>query len=157
VLSAVEQGFSISQRKRLRLADFADKADLAASIVAFIAQHNERAHPFPCTTRSVALRALSRVRDDLSRITETTVIDDEETIRYQEVAAWADQKIAAAEARGEAREEQTALLAVLRARGVAVSSREEHRVRSCEDAAQLREWITRAATATSLDAVFGAD
>ncbi|MFO0562403.1 MAG: hypothetical protein U0269_30585 [Polyangiales bacterium] len=61
------------------------------------------------------------------------------------------------EARGEARGEQSALLAVLRARGVAVSPSAEQRVRSCEDTQQLREWITRAATATSLDAVFGVD
>lgn len=53
-MNQVEQWFSILQRKRLRLADFADKTDLAAKILAFIAQHNEHAHPFQWTTRSVA-------------------------------------------------------------------------------------------------------
>lgn len=45
-MKQVEQWFSLLQRKRLRLADFADKADLTAKIPAFIAQHNEHAHPF---------------------------------------------------------------------------------------------------------------
>ena len=53
-MNQVEQWFSILQRKRLRIADFADKADLAVRILAFIAQHNEHAHPFNWTTRSVA-------------------------------------------------------------------------------------------------------
>jgi hypothetical protein len=53
-MNQLEQCFSLLQRKRLRLADFADKADLAASILAFIAQHNEHAHPLHWTTRSVA-------------------------------------------------------------------------------------------------------
>ena len=53
-MNQVEPWFSILQRKRLRLADFADKADLAAKILAFIAQHNEHAHPFNWTTKSVA-------------------------------------------------------------------------------------------------------
>ena len=53
-MNQVEQWFSILQRKRLRLADFANKADLAAKILAFIAQHNEHARPFLWTTRSVA-------------------------------------------------------------------------------------------------------
>jgi transposase len=53
-MNQVEQWFSLLQRKRLRLADFADKADLTAKILAFIAQYNERAHPFNWNTKSVA-------------------------------------------------------------------------------------------------------
>ena len=53
-MNQVEQWFSLLQRKRLRLADFADKADLTAKILAFIAQHNEHAHPFNWNTKSVA-------------------------------------------------------------------------------------------------------
>jgi transposase len=52
-MNQVEQWFSLLQRKRLRLADFADKADLTAKILAFIAQHNEQAHPFNWNTKSV--------------------------------------------------------------------------------------------------------
>jgi len=51
-MNQVEQWFSILQRKRLRLADFADKADLEAKILAFIEQHNEHARPFNWTTKS---------------------------------------------------------------------------------------------------------
>jgi hypothetical protein len=53
-MNQIEQWFSILQRKRLRLADFVDKADLTAKILAFIDQHNEHAHPLNWTTKSVA-------------------------------------------------------------------------------------------------------
>lgn len=53
-MNQVEQWFSILQRKRLRLADFADKADLEAKILAFITQHNESARPFNWGTKSAA-------------------------------------------------------------------------------------------------------
>jgi hypothetical protein len=49
----VEQWFSILQRKRLAIADFADKAELAERLKAFIAEWNEVAHPFKWTTKSV--------------------------------------------------------------------------------------------------------
>jgi transposase len=45
-MNQVEQWFSIIQRKRLRVADFADLADLEQSIFAFITEWNEQAHPF---------------------------------------------------------------------------------------------------------------
>jgi transposase len=50
----VEQGFSILQRKRLRMADFADKQPLAERLMAFVAEWNEHAHPFQWSTKSVA-------------------------------------------------------------------------------------------------------
>ena len=50
----VEQWFSILQRKRLRIADFADKQHLAERLVAFVAEWNEHAHPFQWSTKSVA-------------------------------------------------------------------------------------------------------
>jgi transposase len=50
----VEQWFSILQRKRLRIVDFASKADLRAKLIPFIAQWNEGAHPLNWTTKSVA-------------------------------------------------------------------------------------------------------
>jgi transposase len=53
-MNQVEQWFSLLQRKRLRLADFADKADLTAKILAFIDQHNAYARPFNWGTKSVA-------------------------------------------------------------------------------------------------------
>jgi len=53
-MNQVEQWFSILARKRLSIADFADKAALAERLHRFIAQWNEHAHPFNWTTKSVA-------------------------------------------------------------------------------------------------------
>jgi transposase len=53
-MNQVEQWFSILQRKRLAIADFADKAELAERLATFIEQWNEHAHPFKWTTKSVA-------------------------------------------------------------------------------------------------------
>lgn len=53
-LNQVEQWFSILQRKRLRIVDFASLADLQAKLEQFIAQWNAVAHPFNWTTKSVA-------------------------------------------------------------------------------------------------------
>jgi transposase len=53
-MNQVEQWFSILQRKRLRIADFASKADLRDKLMAFIAEYNQHAHPFKWTTKSVA-------------------------------------------------------------------------------------------------------
>jgi transposase len=53
-MNQVEQWFSILQRKRLRIADFADKAALAERLQAFITEWNQVAHPFRWSTKSVA-------------------------------------------------------------------------------------------------------
>lgn len=53
-MNQVEQWFSILQRKRFRFADFASKADLQEKIEQFIAQWNQRAHPFNWSSKSVA-------------------------------------------------------------------------------------------------------
>lgn len=53
-MNQVEQWFSILQRKRLRLADFASKDALRDAIERFIAQSNEHAHPFRWDQRSAA-------------------------------------------------------------------------------------------------------
>jgi transposase len=50
----VEQWFSIVQRKRLRIADFSNKAHLAERLMTFVAEWNEHAHPFQWSTKSVA-------------------------------------------------------------------------------------------------------
>lgn len=51
-MNQVEQWFGILKRQRLRIVDFESKAALSERILAFIAQWNERAHPFRWTTRS---------------------------------------------------------------------------------------------------------
>jgi DDE superfamily endonuclease len=53
-MNQVEQWFSILQRKRLRIADFPDKAALAERLQAFITEWNQVAHPFKWSTKSVA-------------------------------------------------------------------------------------------------------
>jgi len=53
-LNQVEQWFSILQRKRFRISDFKDKAELAVKIAQFIAEWNAHAHPFNWSTKSVA-------------------------------------------------------------------------------------------------------
>jgi transposase len=64
-MNQVEQWFSILARKRLSIADFADKAALAERLHSYIAQWNEHAHPFNWTTKSVAkVMAKCGVSDD---------------------------------------------------------------------------------------------
>jgi transposase len=53
-MNQVEQWFSILQRKRLRIADFADCAELAARLAAFVREWNEQAHPFQWSRASAA-------------------------------------------------------------------------------------------------------
>jgi len=53
-MNQVEQWFSILQRKRLAIADFADKAALSERLLAFVSHWNEHAHPFNWSTKSVA-------------------------------------------------------------------------------------------------------
>src|SRR4029079_9802395 len=52
-MNQVEQWFSILQRKRLAIADFADKAHLAERLHTFVNEGNEHAHPFNWTRKSV--------------------------------------------------------------------------------------------------------
>jgi DDE superfamily endonuclease len=51
-MNQVEQWFSVLRRKRLRNVNFADLADLAAKIAAFIDHWNATAHPFRWTSAS---------------------------------------------------------------------------------------------------------
>jgi transposase len=53
-LNPVEQWFSVLQRKRLRLPAFASLDDLHLKLRRFIAEWNERAHPFAWRTTSAA-------------------------------------------------------------------------------------------------------
>jgi transposase len=63
-MNQVEQWFGILKRKRLRIADFADKEQLAERLMAFISEWNEIAHPFHWTSKSVAkVMAKCRIED----------------------------------------------------------------------------------------------
>jgi hypothetical protein len=57
-------------------------------------------------------------------------------------------------AEGKAEGVREALLAVLAARGLAVSETDRARVEACSDAATLGRWLTRAARATATTEVF---
>jgi hypothetical protein len=53
-MNQVEQWFSILQRKRLRILDFADLDQLADRLMSFVTEWNAQAHPFNWSTKSVA-------------------------------------------------------------------------------------------------------
>jgi transposase len=53
-MNQVEQWFSILQRKRLRIVDFASKDQLHAKLDQFIHEWNHHARPFNWSTTSVA-------------------------------------------------------------------------------------------------------
>jgi transposase len=65
-MNQVEQWFSILQRKRLRIADFADKQHLAQRLMAFVAEWNECAHPFQWSTKSVA-KVMAKCENPLAK------------------------------------------------------------------------------------------
>jgi len=53
-MNQVEQWFSLLQRKRLRISDFADLEHLAERLMAFVAEWNAQAHPFNWSMKSAA-------------------------------------------------------------------------------------------------------
>ena len=53
-MNQVEQWFSILQRKRFAVANFADLDQLAERIAAFISEWNAQAHPFAWSRASFA-------------------------------------------------------------------------------------------------------
>jgi hypothetical protein len=61
------------------------------------------------------------------------------------------------EARGVALGEALALLAMIRARGIALSTQREEAIRACGDPSMLEAWVVRAAVATSEREIFGDD
>jgi len=67
-MNQVEQWFSILQRKRLRITDFADLAHLEERLMAFVAEWNEHAHPFNWSSKSVAkvMAACEDMPDDMA-------------------------------------------------------------------------------------------
>jgi predicted transposase YdaD len=59
------------------------------------------------------------------------------------------------EAAGMAKGEAQALLAVLRSRGLGISQERREQILACTDPDQLEHWIERAATASTVDEIFG--
>ncbi len=66
-----------------------------------------------------------------------------------------DRLLAEGEAKGKAEGEARMILRVLSARGLQVPAEIRRRVLSCADTRQLETWGDRAATAASVDDVFG--
>jgi hypothetical protein len=73
---------------------------------------------------------------------------------YQYQSEFARKHYAHGMAEGEAKGEAKAILEVLKARGLAVPSDLEARVKGCADVVQLDEWLRRAAVAGSLEEIF---
>lgn len=71
-MNQVEQWFSILQRKRLKISDFADKKLLSERLQAFISEWNTKAHPFAWSEKSI-LKVITKcqIPDD----NFTTLID----------------------------------------------------------------------------------
>ena len=57
-------------------------------------------------------------------------------------------------AEGQVKGEAEALLTVLSARGLEPDEARQQRIKACQDLAQLKQWLRRAVTASSLDDVF---
>ena len=72
-MNPVEQWFGILRRKRLRSPNFPDLAALQRAIHQFIAEWNEIAHPFRCTTHSFD-KILAKIEVALAR-TPATLAD----------------------------------------------------------------------------------
>jgi PD-(D/E)XK nuclease family transposase len=83
------------------------------------------------------------------------VMDEIQQAREYGEAKWAEGE-AAGFAKGETAGQVRAILALLAARGIAVSSETRARIEACKDAATLDRWITRAATAGSAEEVIAA-
>lgn len=65
-MNQIEQWFSILQRKRLSAPNFDDLVELESKIESFIAEWNERAHPFRWTKASFA-KIIAKAEDSLAR------------------------------------------------------------------------------------------
>jgi transposase len=65
-MNQVEQWFGILKRKRLRIADFTDKDQLAERLMTFIREWNENAHPFNWTSKSVA-KVMAKCQTEASK------------------------------------------------------------------------------------------
>jgi hypothetical protein len=81
------------------------------------------------------------------------VIDEIEQVRELAEAKWAEGK-AIGLAEGEVAGKIAAILAVLAARGVAVTADARARIEACKDPVTLDRWIARTAHATSVEDVF---
>lgn len=73
---------------------------------------------------------------------------------YEYQSDFAKKYFAQGRQEGLARGEAEALLEVLAARDLAVSSQAQERVRACTDLTQLRRWVRRAVTVARVEELF---
>lgn len=74
---------------------------------------------------------------------------------HEYLSEYAQKFVAQGETRGEARGKAGAVLAVLDARGIAVPNAARTRIGESDDPHQLEVWVRRAATANSVEDLFG--
>jgi hypothetical protein len=101
------------------------------------------------TTRTLTAIILGVAPNDAARSALEALM---ETKEYKN--DFFDRAEAIGEARGEARGEAKAVVKILDARAVGLTTEQRDRVLSCEDINQLDSWFDRALTATSADDVF---
>ncbi|MDP3276695.1 MAG: hypothetical protein Q8Q09_15965 [Deltaproteobacteria bacterium] len=101
---------------------------------------------------------LARVGNELARMTGDASLRKDLQMRYAQLKEQDDNRIRAAEARGEARGEayasREALRQVIRARGWGLDPTREALIAQTEDVSRLQEWIARATTQDTIEAVF---
>ena len=73
-MNQVEQWFSILQRKRLKIADFADKKALSERLKAFIDEWNTVAHPFHWSEKSTFKIIAKCLKQDSKNITSSDLV-----------------------------------------------------------------------------------
>jgi len=112
-------------------------------VLASLANLDEsRLATYTVLVRSAASESARQALEDLI----TTKFSDDFVDRFR----------AEGEAKGRAEGEASSILRVLAARGLEVPDKVREQVLSCTDISQLETWTVRAATATSLEEVFGA-
>ncbi|GAA4595440.1 hypothetical protein GCM10023194_64890 [Planotetraspora phitsanulokensis] len=84
----------------------------------------------------------------------TTTSHEYERIAGQYLSHWVDQGREEGRAEGRAEGEAAAILAVLDARGLEISSDTRDRITRCDDLNVLETWVRRAVTVNSADELF---
>lgn len=123
----------------------------SAVLKALISAFETLDEPYATLYSDVVHRSLPQAARHLMEAIMTTT-----SYEYQSpfVRRFVMQGRAEGRAEGEAKGEARALLTVLAARGLEVSDDARARIDGCDDADQLNLWISRAATAESVDDVF---
>ena len=91
---------------------------------------------------------------EFARIYLGLIVEKYKNGKYEYQSSFAKKYVAEGEARGEARGKARAVIAVLDARGIAVSDEARARIKACSDPSQLDGWVRLAVTAGSAEELF---